>query len=73
MKQIQNKTDSMRLIEALAHQEIEEVMRQLWVEEELTVTDITKQLRISRETTRKWLRKAGIHSKRLHLDSVPFE
>jgi predicted DNA-binding protein YlxM (UPF0122 family) len=65
MKSIEKKTDAMRLIESLAHQEIEEVMRQLWVEEELSLDEVCKQLNVSRYTIVKWKQMAGIYSRKL--------
>jgi len=74
MKQISNKTDAMRLVETLAHQEIEEVMRQMWVEEELSLDEISKQLNISRYTIIRWKQMAGIYSRRLNIKNgyIPF-
>jgi len=74
MKQIANKTDAMRLIESLAHQEIEEVMRHMWVEEELSLKDVCEQLNISSYTLTRWKQMAGIYSRRLKIkdDYIPF-
>jgi response regulator of citrate/malate metabolism len=74
MKQIEKKTDAMRLIESLAHQDIEEVIRQMWVEEELSLDEVCKQLNVSRYTIVKWKIQAGVYSRKLGIKDgyIPF-
>lgn len=65
----------MHLIESFAHQEIEEVLRQLWVDEELSMKEMCEQLHITKMTLVKWREKAGIYSRRLNIDDgdeIPF-
>ena len=46
---------------------IEELLRRLYVDENKTYHQITKELCISYVTVKCWLHLAGIYSKRLHI------
>lgn len=68
MKVIQNKTEKMLKIENNFNLPIEEILRQKFVDENKTITQIGKELNITYVTVIKWLSLAGIYSRRLKLE-----
>ena len=69
MKQIANKTDTMKQIETKLGGDIEEILRELYVDQDLSVMAISEQLGISYVTTHKWLELSGVRSRRLRVGS----
>lgn len=69
MKTILNKTNTMKQIETRLGGGIEEVLRALYVDEDLSVMAIAEKLGISYVTTHKWLDLAGVRSRRLKVGS----
>lgn len=69
MKKITNKTDTMKAIETKLGGDIEEILRVLYVERNLSVHKIGKILDISYVTTIKWLKLAGVRSRKLKVGS----
>jgi len=68
MKRILNKTSKMLEIEQLNGKEIEEIVRQLYVDENKTLNEICTELSISLITAMKWLNLAGVYSRKLDLE-----
>lgn len=68
MKVIQNKTEKMLKIENNFNLPIEEILRQKFIDENKTITQIGKELNITYVTVIKWLSLAGIYSRRLKLE-----
>ena len=60
----------MRLIETLAHREIEEILREMYVDEDLKLEEMQKELSVARQRIARWNEKAGIYSKRLKLEKL---
>lgn len=69
MKQISTKTNAMKQVETKIGGDIEEILRVLYVDKDLSVSKINEILGTSYVTTLKWLELAGIHSRRLKVDS----
>lgn len=67
MRPILNKTYSMKLIELNRREPIEETLRRLYVDENLSHHDMAKELGISYVSVGKWLNKAGIYSRKLNI------
>lgn len=67
MKNIPHKTPSMKIIETKQGEDIEEILRRLFVDENLTHTQIAQQLNLSYVTVIKWLRLAGVRSRKLNV------
>jgi transposase-like protein len=67
MKIIPVKTTSMKQIETNTGEDIEETLRRLFVDENLSQMDIANQLHVSYVTVVKWLRQAGIRSRKLNV------
>lgn len=65
MKQIKNRSPTMELIEKNFNKPIEEILRIKYVEENKKVTAIAKEIGISYVTVIKWLKLAGIYSRKL--------
>lgn len=65
MKKITNKTKSMQAIETKLGEDIEEILRRLFVDEHLSQAEIAKRLNISYATVYSWLRQAGVRSRKL--------
>ncbi len=57
----------MKLIETKRGEDIEETLRRLFVDEHMSYMDIAKQLNISYVTVIKWLRLAGVYSRKLNV------
>ena len=67
MKKIKEKTNKMKLIELERGVKLEEVLRQLYVDEHKSIENIAKNLNISYVTVIKWLKLAGIYSRKLDI------
>lgn len=67
MRKISNKSTKMKLIEHKRGVEIEELLRQMYVDENKPTQTIANELQLSYITTVKWLKLAGIHSRKLQL------
>ena len=65
MKKITNKTKSMQLVETKFGEDVEEILRRMFVDEHLSQIEIANQLNISYATVYKWLRLAGVRSRKL--------
>lgn len=67
MKKINKKSDTMKSIEDKWNMEIEEILRQLFVDEDKTNQQMLDELSISYVTLFKWLKRAGIYSRKLNI------
>lgn len=67
MKEIKEKTNKMKLIELERGVKLEEILRQLYVDEHKSIENIAKNLNISYVTVIKWLKLAGIYSRKLDI------
>lgn len=67
MKQITNKTLKMQQIEDKKGELIEEILRIMFVDENKTIKQIMEELDITYVTTLKWLKQAGIYSRKLNI------
>lgn len=67
MKAITNKNKRMLQVEQENKKEIEELLRVMFVDDNIKLNDIAKQLSISPLTAARWLKLAGIYSRRLKL------
>jgi len=67
LKPIKHKNKRMLELEDLHHESIEEILRRLYVDEHKTYHQITEELSISYVTVKRWLKRAGIYSKRLNI------
>lgn len=67
MKQIQNKTNTMKRIEQIygGGDILEELLRKLYVEQELTIEEIANKLCLSTGTVYKWLKLADITTRKM--------
>ena len=67
VKEIHRKTKKMLEVETKTKERIEETLRRLFVDENKSHEEITKELSISYVTVVKWLSLAGIHSRKLNI------
>lgn len=67
MKQINNKNAKMKLIENREGVNIEELLRRKFVDENKSINKITNELNISYVTTIRWLKLAGVYSRKLKI------
>lgn len=67
MKTIAKKNSLITQTETNQGEEIEELLRRLYVDENLTYHEIAETLHISYVTVGRWLRKSGIRSRRINL------
>lgn len=67
MKKISHKNSLMKTIENQNKEEIEELLRRLFVDDNLTQEQIAEKLQISYVTVLRWLRMAGIRHRRINL------
>jgi DNA-binding transcriptional regulator YiaG len=67
MKPIMKKNALIKQIETTHGEEIEELLRRLFVDEHLSQHDIARTLHISYLTVIRWLKKAGIRHRRIDL------
>ena len=67
MKKIINKSKKMKEIEKIKGECVEEILRSMFVDENKSIDTITKELKLSYVTTIKWLKQAGIYSRRLNI------
>jgi transposase-like protein len=67
VKEIKEKTNKMKLIELERGVKLEEILRQLYVDEHKSIENIAKNLNISYVTVIKWLKLAGIYSRKLDI------
>lgn len=67
MKKIPKKNALMKRIETTYGEEIEEILRHLYVDEEYTLTHIGRTLNISYVTVVRWLRLAGLRHRKITL------
>lgn len=67
MRIIKKKTNKMLQIEQEKGENIEEVLRRMFVDENRPTENIAKELSISYVTAFKWLEKAGIYSRKLDI------
>lgn len=65
MKHINNKTELMLSIESKYGVSIQEILRRLYVDEELTIEQIASKLKINHITCRKFMTLSGIYSRSL--------
>lgn len=68
MKRIIHKTASMKQIESTYGKEIEEILRELYVDKDMTMEEIAEYLHISYPTITHWIQHAGIYHKRIRLE-----
>ena len=67
MKKIKHKNYAMMRVESENNVEIEELLRQKFVDENKTIEKISNELQISYVTTIKWLKLSGIYSRMLNI------
>lgn len=67
MKPFTKKNALINQLESKHGEEIEEILRRLFVDENKTQQEIAKELHISYLTVIRWLARAGIRSRRLKL------
>lgn len=67
MKKIEKKTKKMMDIEYRFGVELEEILRQMYVDEGLSVRDIALKIGTTYAITHDWIKRAGIYSRRLDL------
>lgn len=65
MKKIENKTNTMLRIEKQYNTNIEELLRHLYVDKNMTINQIAKELIISVGITFKWLNLANITTRKI--------
>ena len=65
MKQIKNRSPTMKQIDKNFNKPAEEILRIKYVEQNKKVTTIAEELDISYVTVIKWLKLAGIYSRKL--------
>ena len=75
MKEISNKTVSMKYIEVINGVSIEELLHKLYIEEGKSIREIADKLNVHYHTVNNWLKQAGIvvrlpHEKLLELIEV---
>ena len=68
MKDISFKTPRMKTIENKHNLNVEELLRQKYVDENKSALEVAKELNISYVTAVKWLKLAGIYSHRLKIE-----
>lgn len=68
MKHINKKTKRMLQYEAERGMPIEEILRRMYVDDNLSMMQISKQLNLSYPEVNKWIKQAGIYSHKLQLD-----
>ena len=68
MKKIEKKTKKMLEIERLFGEEVEEVIRKLYVDDNVSLLDMCDILSISNLALLSWLKQAGIYSRKLDLE-----
>lgn len=68
MKTIEKKTHTIKQIELKLGGGIEEILRSMYVDQNLPVKVIAKTLGVSYATAHKWIKLAGIRSRRLRVD-----
>jgi hypothetical protein len=68
MKEISRKNAHMLRIEDEYGERIEEILRKMYVDEHKLAKDIASTLRISYLTTVRWLKRAGVYSRRINLE-----
>ena len=66
MKKIQCKSDKMLFVENKTNENIEELLRKMYVDQNMDIYAMCQELGISYVTTLRWLEKAGIYSRRLN-------
>lgn len=59
------KTNSMKRIERQYGKKIEEILRELYVEQEMTIEKIAEELIVSPATAYDWLKKANIRTRKM--------
>lgn len=70
MKKIQDKTPAMLRIEEEFGKPIEEILRHMYVDDRLNHVQMIARLGISYPTLIKWLKLAGVRSRRLNVHGV---
>lgn len=66
MKEIKKKTTLMKYIELKESSSIEELLYKLYIEEELSIKEIAKQLGVSKNTIMVWLHQIEISTRLPH-------
>lgn len=67
MRVIEDKTKLMKRVEATFNEPLEETLRYLYVDEGKRVDEVAETMSISYVTAYKWLKLAGIYSRRLNI------
>ena len=65
MKSLLNKSELMKSIESEKNELIEEVLRKLYVDKNMTTNQVAHELSINYSTAFDWLKKSGIYSHQL--------
>ena len=66
MKEIKNKTISMKYIENITGNSIEELLHKLYIEEGLSIREISEKIGVHYHTVNKWLKLAKINVRLPH-------
>lgn len=65
MKCIQQKTNLMLLIEKVHNEKVEEILRQLYVDNNMTIKEMAEYLGIGSGTVHSWLKQADITARKM--------
>lgn len=65
MNKITNKNKNMLRMEKFYGKQIEELLRELYIDEEMTIEQISNELLICNKTTWTWLKEAGIRTRQM--------
>lgn len=66
MKIIQDKNKHMKHVENKFNANLEELLRRMYVDSDMSINSISKELSINYRTTWKWLKMSGIYSHKLN-------
>lgn len=68
MKKIKDKTNTMKRLEVQYGTSIEELLRRLYIDEEKTIDEISKELILAPATVFDWLKLAGIRTRKMKFE-----
>lgn len=69
MRIIKDKSELMLQVEKKIGGNVEEALRKMYVDDNMSVRDISAELGVSYVTTHRWLKKAGVRSRRVKVGS----
>ena len=65
MKCFKSKSDTAKAIESIRGNSIEEILRELYVDQNMTTHEVAGALKVNYTTAFRWLKAAGIYSHKL--------